>query len=139
MIGVYLYTLTKPYSYRTYLLEGVSFRNEWLHISPDGTVAISAGYAWDGCSPKWYVAGRTIGVPDGPIQSDGYPQTAWASLVHDALCQFKHLVPVTKRQSIEVFNELLAAADWKFRRLYVAAVDLFGPQRFAGDLKLGGV
>jgi hypothetical protein len=138
-MSVYLYTLKKPFSYRTELLSGVSFQNEWLKIDVDGTVTISAEYAWDGCSPKWYVAGYTLGVPDGPMMGDGYPQTAWASLVHDALCQFKHLVPITKRQSVAVFDELLRIARWRFRTVYVKAVDLFGPQRFAGDLQQGGV
>lgn len=133
-MGVYLYTLRQPYSYRTQLLSGVSFQNDWLRIAPDGTVTISAGYAWDGCSPKWSVSGYVIGVPDGPMQPDGYPQTAWASLVHDALCQFKHLVPVTKRQTVEIFNDMLRHARWALRPVYVTAVDLFGPQRFAGDV-----
>lgn len=134
MSGVYLYTLKHPYSYRSQLFSGVSFQNEWLRVDADGTITISAGYAWDGCSPKWYVAGRTIGVPDGQIMNDGYPQTAWATLVHDALCQFKHLVPVTKRQTVQLFDQMLREARWPMRRIYVAAVDIFGPQRFAGDL-----
>ena len=138
-LSVYLYTLRKPYSYRTTLLSGVSFQNEWLHVAPNGTITIQAGYAWNGCDPKWYIAGRTIGTPDGPIQRDGYPQTAWASLVHDALCQFKNLVPVTKAQSVAVFDELLRQAGWSLRHLYVLAVELFGPQRFAGDLQQGGI
>lgn len=132
-MAVYLYVLRKPFSYKSQLLSGVSFRNEWVHITPDGTITISAGYAWDGCSPKWQVGRYAVGVPDGPLQSDGYPQTAWASLVHDAVCQFKALIPVTKRTAVRLFDELLRAAKWMLRPVYVAAVNLFGPQRFAGD------
>lgn len=138
-MAAYLYTLRQPFSYRSALLAGVSFWNQWLRIDRDGTITISEGYSWDGCSPKWSIAGRAFGVPDGPIQADGYPQTAWASLVHDALCQFRRWVPVTKRQTVELFREMLALARWECTRLYVFAVNYFGPQRFAGDLITGGV
>ena len=137
-MSVWRYRLAEDYALESPHLAGISFCSDWLLID-DGRMLIRAGYAWDGCSPKWYVAGRAIGVPDGPIQADGYPQTAWASLVHDALCQFKHLVPVTKRQAVALFDEMLRAANWRWRSVYVAAVDLFGPQRYAGDLKQGGV
>ena len=132
-MSVYLYVLRQPFSYKSQLLSGVTFHNKWVTITPDGTITISAGYAWDGCSPKWKVGRFAVGVPDGPIQSDGYPQTAWASLVHDAVCQFKTSIQVTKRTAVRLFDELLRAAEWLFRPVYVTAVNLLGPQRFAGD------
>lgn len=130
---MYLYTLSKNYKYKHKLLQGIVFKNEWLDIAPCGTLTITKGYSWDGCSPKFALLGFTIGTPDGHLRGDGYPVLAWASLVHDVLCQFKDEVPITKRISLAIFDDMLKEVNWKFRKLYVVAVNLFGPQKFKLD------
>ena len=97
----------------------------------DSTIRIGAGYSWDGCSPKLYILGFwTVGTPDGALKQ-GLPWTYHASLVHDALCQYRHVVGLNKQQVLRVFNDQLAEAKWPLRKLYVWAVDKFGPQDFA--------
>jgi hypothetical protein len=129
----YLFKLDRPFSYESPHLRGISFENEWIRILPIGRIEIAAGYAWDGCSPKLFLSKFYLGTPDGPIMSDGLPQTAWASLVHDALCQFRLDIPITKDKTVLIFDEMLRKANWKLRPIYTFAVNHFGPQQFGAD------
>jgi hypothetical protein len=136
----------KPWRYRLSRPEAVfslaipthiEFQNEWLSIQ-GGVIRVSAGYAWDGCSPAIPVPGTRLwlGVPDGPLGIDGRPVSWRASLLHDALCQFrKEISGLTKEVATAVFYERMLADDapWWMRELYTAGVDLLGPQDFVGD------
>lgn len=118
-------------------LAEVSYLNEWVTLH-DGWMVVRPGYAWDGCSPSFNLAGTALwlGVPDGPLGPDGRPVGWRASLFHDALCQFRRDIPgVTRQASVAVLAGLLAAdgAPRWMQRLYPAAVQLFGPQDFLGD------
>ena len=132
-MAIYLFTIQQDYHHSFDCLIGVSFSNEWVTITPDGMLTIRKGYSWDGCSPKFKIFGKIIGIPDGPMQPDGYAQTAWASLCHDALCQFKHDIPITKAQSLCVFDTMLRECGWWARKIYTFAVNHFGPQKFSKD------
>lgn len=52
-------------------LLGIEFQNEWITIR-HGRLRIERDYAWD-----------------GPLGTDGRPASRQATLVHDALCQFR--------------------------------------------------
>lgn len=132
MVKPYLYRLEADFTHPSPQLAGIAFCNEWCAIE-DGQITIAAGYAWDGCSPKWVLGRWVIGTPDGPMMPDGWCQTGQASLVHDVLCQFKDEIPIAKAAAVALFEQQLAEARWPYRRLYVWAVDWFGPQVFAGD------
>ena len=67
----YKYTLQSDYVYKSDLLLGVYFYNDWLVIC-DGVLRVSKGYSWDGCTL----------APD-------FKATYHASLIHDAMYQFK--------------------------------------------------
>lgn len=76
-------------------LVSVTYAGPWLEIGHCRLV-IPAGYAWDGCSPSVRLpggfllpSGIWIGPWDGPLGPDGRPVSWQASLVHDALCQFR--------------------------------------------------
>ncbi len=126
---VWRYQLSKTYHYKHSIFEGITFANDWLSIS-DGKISIQSGYAWDGCSPKCDLFGLfTIGTPDGTLRF-GKPWTYHASLVHDVLCQFRHDITLSKQQVTQIFNDQLAECQWPLRRLYVWAVNTFGPQDF---------
>lgn len=106
-----------------------SFESQWLDISTSGTITVKAndnGYAWDGCTPKWSFLGLWIaGVPDGHVDyRTGKPYTYYASLVHDALYQYLHSVPVTKKQIDLLFLKMLG--DFRLRNLYYFCVKHFG-------------
>lgn len=118
-------------------LVGVVFANEWITIE-FGAIRIEKGYAWDGCSPSYRLPGDVwIGVWDGPVSADGWPVSWLASLVHDALCQYRELIPgLKKHATVALFRRLLAEAGapgWMVLA-YPAAVDLFGPQHWNGDV-----
>ena len=89
------YCLDRHYSWPS----GLRFDQDWafadragvvrLILRTDGTMTVTAGYAWDGCTPKCCVLDLSIGVPDGVVNADtGKPKTYYASLIHDALYQF---------------------------------------------------
>ncbi|MCY1284833.1 hypothetical protein D9M68_322420 [compost metagenome] len=107
-------------------------------------------YAWDGCSPKiafYWLA--LFGSPDwwerhtpitrihqGRLQRCEvfWPLAHHASLVHDALYQYLHVVPVSKRGADRLFQHMLRESGmpaW-LAWLYFVAVDLFGAPQLRG-------
>lgn len=113
-------------------LSGIVFRNDWVVIA-NGRMKISAGYAWDGCSPKYQLLGLwSIGTPDGVLR-EGEAWMYEPSLVHDVLCQFRIDLPVTKAQSLQIFDDMMVQRRWPLRRVYRWAVDKFGPQDWASE------
>jgi hypothetical protein len=129
------YALSYDYGMHSRHLRGVRFGNEWLIIK-DGDLVIKAGYAWDGCSPCVSILGLFYAGPPDGAQLVGNPATYHASLVHDALCQFRDEVPISKAISVAVFRELLDEARFPLARVYATAVALFGPQMFLLDSSL---
>lgn len=123
-------------------LERVSFKNEWLTIE-SGNVFIPKDYAWDGCSPTLKIPagavlpnGIWMGPWDGPLGIDCRPVTWKASLVHDALCQFrKEIYNLKKKDTVDLFGRLLLEANaprWMCL-IYPLAIDRYGPQYWHGD------
>ena len=99
-----------------------------LEITKDGQITILAGYAWDGCTPKFCLLDILIGIPDGVVDSrTGRPKTYYASLIHDVLYQFlDDGLPLTRRQVDRFFLELLGRTGFTWRYVYYGAVRLFG-------------
>lgn len=126
----------------------VSYAGEWLEIR-HCRLAIRKGYAWDGCSPSFRLPGGPLlpggawfGPWDGPLRPDGRPVCWRASLVHDALCQFRHEIQgLTKEPTVTLFARMLredGAPAW-MSKPYPAAVNRFGPQDWLGDAGLPDV
>ena len=125
------YALANDYGYSSPHLDGIDFENEWTTIR-EGTIAIKAGYAWDGCSPCVSVLGLFyLGTPDG-AEHLGIRATYHASLVHDVLCQWSADIPVSKTDTVNIFRDLLLEVKFPLAGLYAAAVNRFGPQHFRG-------
>lgn len=128
---VYRYLLEQDWSYQHDNFQGISKQHPWFTLEK-GLLTVHKNYAWDGCSPKMYIFGVcTIGTPDGAMRF-GRPWTYYASLVHDVLCQFRHDLPLTKHQVVEVFDDQLNASSFPLRHLYTWVVNHLGPQDFAG-------
>jgi hypothetical protein len=127
------YKLDEPFKLVAPELEGVRFSNEWLLIQ-DSALRIEEGYAWDGCTPSWRLPGGFwVGIPNGPTVGDR-PITWAATLVHDALCQFRpEIKGMTKKATVDLFRRMLieAKAPSIICKLYPLAVDLFGPQNWS--------
>lgn len=131
---MYLYRLNKDFSYEVpgYIFKGiygkailVDDKNKvWGEIN-GRVITVFAGYASDGCSPKIKVLGKVIGVPDGPIQADGYPQTYKASLIHDILHQFQVISPLSPKQRDLLFYNMLKECGWNWAKTYYYAVRSF--------------
>ena len=131
----WLFQLEKDYSFKSEEVsiqpnEDLEFRDEchslWLEIKEDGTITVKEGYAWDGCSPKFNILDLFwVGTPDGAID-EGKPITYYASLVHDALGQFRkeEEMPFNRKQRDFIFAEMLEG--FTFQKLYYMAVRIFG-------------
>ena len=132
---IWRYKLDAPYSYKSPLLAGIFFENEW-GVMDGGRIEVAKGYAWDGCSPAWKVGPFWLGTPDGQEMQDGKPQAYYASLVHDYLCQFRADVPIRKAVTVELFREMLLNRGFSPLRaaIYAKAVHVFGPQEWLGDV-----
>ena len=108
---MYLYELEEPYFIHCPHLQGLEFQNEWLSLH-NGVIEIAKGYAWDGCSPKWRIWGKVIGIWDGSISAiTNKPKTYYASLVHDALYQFAK--QIAEQNGIKL-KDVKTAADLTF-------------------------
>lgn len=122
-------------------LMAVFYVGPWLEIR-HCRLSIRSGYAWDGCSPSLKLPGGIVlpggiwlGPWDGPLGPDGRPVSWRASLVHDALCQFRgDIQGMTRDATVQLFRRQLAedgAPGWMCN-LYPAAVQHFGPQAWGG-------
>ncbi len=91
-----------------------------LEIHPNGTARVLAGYAWDGCTPKFAMWDIVIGTPDGiPNERTRKPKAYYASLVHDALYQFLDAkLPLSRASADRVFLELLSRDGFGPRWIY---------------------
>jgi hypothetical protein len=138
---VYIYTLNKNYfrflpdKFKKELSCVINFHDEkgrcWLELDGRG-VLIRKGYATDGCTPKINLFGWIVGTPDGPIQKDGYPQTYWASLVHDVLTQFQHdkKMIYNRKEMDDIFYYMLKECNWPYAKLYYYAVRIYSKITF---------
>jgi hypothetical protein len=99
-----------------------------LEIHSNGDVVVLAGYAWDGCTPKFCIADIVFGIPDGiPSEKTKKPKAYYASLLHDALYQFLDAgLPLTRHQIDLVFLEILSRDRFAPKWVYFVAVRAFG-------------
>jgi len=112
-------------------ITGKDFEYKWLVVENNGKITVRGtyfhGYAWDGCSPKWYCFGRIRGTPDGKDDPrTGKPITYYASMFHDALYQFKCVVDITRREADILFHLILKEAGFKCHWLYMLGVRIGG-------------
>jgi hypothetical protein len=99
-----------------------------LVVLRSGLVTVPAGYAWDGCSPKFCLFDLVFGIPDGVVDSrTKRAKTYYASLVHDAMYQFLlDGLPYRRAQIDACFRRLMTETGFDLRGLYWAAVRLLG-------------
>lgn len=139
MTKLWRYKLEKDFTIYHTALHGISFKNEFIEID-NIKMTIRKDYAWDGCTPAFKVplgallpTGLWLGVWDGPKTSEGVPTAFYASLVHDALCQFRHdIKELGQLDSVVIFEDILKLHQmpvW-LAKLYSFAVLILGPQDF---------
>lgn len=138
----WLYRLDKPFSvqtllrpHRSYYLTDSLVTRPLAELRPDGLLMIYEGFAWDGCTPKVRLGQYLVGVWDGFKQKNGVPvpDTYYASLIHDALCQLLGLYPITEfdRKAVDLeFKAQLARDRFVYQELYYGAVRAYGVVKF---------
>lgn len=116
-------------------LKGLNFANGWLKIQADGQVIVRGsnpecnGYAWDGCSPKFFFWDIYFGTPDGIVERDSRkPLTYHASLIHDILYQFRdqYRAEVSRKMIDLIFLDELRKKNFRLSSLYFWVVRLLG-------------
>jgi len=123
---VYKFKTNKPVTFYT-KIKGRTFKNEWIELCSDGSITISKGYAWNGCSPKYRVADLMIGTPDGAIDKRTFkPLTYYASMIHDAIYQFKSEIGISRKEADDIFHSELKYVYFFWAYLYYLVVRGFG-------------
>ncbi len=99
-----------------------------LTVERGGRLTVTQGYAWNGCSPKFFVLDLLVGTPDGAVfKPTGKPKTYFASMVHDALYQFLDTgSPIKRADADKCFFRLLEESQFVLRHAYWLAVRVFG-------------
>lgn len=130
----YVFVEHKDICYQT-RLKGVSFANKWLKIREDGQIIVLGsnpecnGYAWDGCSPKFFFFDVYFGTPDGIADRETRkPLTYYASLIHDVLYQFRdcYREQVSREIIDQIFLDELRQQSFQLSGLYFWVVRIFG-------------
>ena len=98
------YTLENDYHYYSDRLKEICLATEYVFIC-NGYITIKKGYSWNGCTY----------VPD-------FKGTYYASLIHDALYQYK----VGRKIADLVFYDLMKRDKFKGAWIYYNGVKLFG-------------
>ena len=108
-----------------------------LELRKGGEIRVLKGYAWDGCTPKFWLLDLVFGIPNGVVSSSTKkPKTYYASLIHDALYQFlSDGLPLSRGDADRCFLSLMTETDFLLRRPYYWAVRLFG-EVFRRGMKL---
>jgi hypothetical protein len=96
--------LNQEYNQDESLLKGYYIYREYLTITA-GEITIPEGYKWNGCTL----------APD-------FKKTYYASLVHDALYQYK----CGRKLADKVFYKMLKEEGFKLAWIYYAGTRLFG-------------
>lgn len=105
--------------------------NLWLVINKNGSLTVKAGYAWNGCTPKFGFFDILIGTPDGVVtKKTGKPKAYYATMIHDSLYQFlpdmPKDIPITRKLADAYFLEILKRDEFALRGIYWLAVRIFG-------------
>lgn len=126
-MGLWLYALDQDYETES-PVEDRPFYARWLRIEADGRISIPAGYAWDGCTPKWsFFDLFTIGTPDGIVNPrTRLRRTGAASLVHDALYQYMAWHDVSRAEADRLFYDMMRRDGFALAWPYWVAVRVFG-------------
>jgi len=112
-------------------LVGRGCKYKWLEIEDDGKIIVKGsnpgGYAWDGCSPKWNFIDLIFGTPDGKLDFNTDKQiTYFASMIHDALYQYKGEIKLSRKEVDVIFKNNLKRSGFLLSEIYYFFVRLFG-------------
>lgn len=149
---VYKFKHDEDFIYQSKIMDVIFDKeNAYLRIEPEGKIIIRGskqsvgkdgklifrngkpliGYAWNGCSPKINFLDITWGTPDGKMNFDSEkPKTYFASMVHDALYQYKKEVGIRRIDADRIFLQIAREEKFLLSRIYYFFIRVFG--RFCG-------
>lgn len=123
----YLYKIEIAEYYKT-AVTGYTFQSEWLRIYPDGLIVVNPlnkVYAWDGCTFKIELFQQVIGVPDGTAIAPNWRITHRATILHDALMQFRDSHGIPMSVMTELFRLELKASGFIWADIYALGIKLY--------------
>lgn len=120
----YVYQLNEDYVFEHEFFHGLNLEEEYVSIH-DGRLIIRKDYAWNGCSFKINIFDLFVfGTPEGILDyRTNKPKTYYASLVHDAIYQYK-IIP--RKDADRIFLEILESIRFRPSKIYYIMVRLFG-------------
>lgn len=127
---VYKWKLDEDFVYEHEAFKSINnMSHDWFEIK-DNKLIIHKGYAWNGCTPKYtFWDLKYLGTFDGPVYyKTGKQKCYYASLVHDALYQFKIL---DRKTTNRIFYEILKESEFILAPIYYTAVKLFSHRYIA--------
>jgi hypothetical protein len=96
----------------------------------EGRLWWTPDYAWNGCSPKFYLGfppvGKWVGTPD-------FEETLKPSLGHDILFQFGKLLDISFEDANMQFYYWMQDEHFWFAEQYYDAVEMFGEKFWGKD------
>ena len=131
------YQLEQQYVRNVPQWTNLELHTPWLSIY-GGVLVVPKHYAWDGCTPAWFLPLLGwVSPPQGKKDTQGRPASYFATLVHDALCQFRTdpRLKITQAQVVQLFYDMLIEGGfpkWQ-AKFYAKMVDWFGPQNWKGN------
>ena len=134
---VYKFTLINKLEQKTKLrpYKDVIFHTNTLNcgiLYKDGTLIINKGYSWDGCSPKFSLFHKIIGVYDGK-KINGKQILYYPSLQHDITCQFKNELRANGVSHYDIdrnFLNSMIRLKFRFAFLYYFFVRIYSILRY---------
>lgn len=137
--GVWIFRLEADYSYQTGAAAEF-LESKWLRIETSGLITVKAGYAWNGCSPKFSVLDLfVLGTPDGIVNVGTMrPKAYYASLVHDALYQYFSYHSFSRKEADLIFRSILRRDRFLLGPVYYFFVRAFGWLGLLGRKKTVG-
>lgn len=112
---------------------GKQFKSDdnFIELNENGVLSVNGscknGYSWDGCTPKWEFLDFTIGTPDGRFDYlTEKPITYYASMLHDALYQYKSEIPISRKDADVIFLKILTESGFLWAKPYYIVIRIFG-------------
>lgn len=101
-------------------LDSTTGETQTVGFIHSGVLVIFKGYEWDGCTPKFKVLGKLLGIPD-------FKKTYIPSLVHDFLIEYCPQHSLKRKEIDYIFERILKENGFIIGRLYYTGVHLYRP------------
>ncbi len=114
---------TTDFHFQTDYLIGRECDFESLRITPDGTITVKSGFAWDGVTPKFNFLHITWGWFDGMAvwhkrTGEFRPYSYYGSMLHSVLYYYKRCAPITRKEADLILYDALKETGFMWAKPY---------------------